>query len=279
MAQASNMEKPPLPEDDKGPRADASLEDGRRMSIINASGHRQELERNFGLFSICSMAITTGNTWVALGGTIVVAIYNGGPPGVIYELIAASVFYWFIAASIAELASAIPSAGGVYHWASITAGRYGRVCGFFAGWWNFLAWVFALAATAEIIGALTVSMYAVMHPNFVEERWHVFVAYLICTWVCCAITLFANRALPKIESIGGFLIVVGVLVTIIVCAVMPHVNDQPYATNAFVWRDWVNDTGYTSNGFVFVLGMLNGAFSVGTPDVTSHLAEEIPRYS
>jgi len=59
----------------------------------------------------------------------VVAIYNGGPPGVIYELfvfprcpklrisaymtrIVASVFYWLIAASIAELASAMPSSGG-----------------------------------------------------------------------------------------------------------------------------------------------------------------------
>lgn len=40
------------------------------------------------------------------------AIYNGGPPGVIYEFIVVSVFYWLIAASIAELASAMPSAGG-----------------------------------------------------------------------------------------------------------------------------------------------------------------------
>jgi len=97
--------------------------------LINASGHEQELERNFHLINICGLAVTSGNTWIALGGSIVVAIYNGGPPGVIYELyyfaikifsshllttsrIAASVFYWLIAASIAELASAIPSSGG-----------------------------------------------------------------------------------------------------------------------------------------------------------------------
>jgi choline transport protein len=28
---------------------------------------------------------------------------------------------------------------------------------------------------------------------------------------------------------------------------------------------------------VFFLGMLNGAFAVGTPDVITHLAEEIPQ--
>ena len=105
-----------------------------------------------------------------------------------------------------------------------------------------------------------------------------FVAYLICIWVCCLIVLFANRALPTIESLGGFLVIAGVLITIVVCAVMPHVNHQPYASNAFVWSEWQKETGYLSNGLVFCLGMLNGAFAVGTPDVITHLAEEIPRY-
>ena len=42
-----------------------------------------------------------------------------------------------------------------------------------------------------------------------------------------------------------------------------------------MWVDWTANIGYP-NGFVFVTGMLNGAYSVGTPDITSHLAEEIP---
>jgi choline transport protein len=212
--------------------------------------------------------------------------------------IAVSVFYWFVAASIAELASAIPSAGGgesdayilkhgrlpeptnalatVYHWASVTAGRYGRMCGYFAGWWNFFAWIFGLAALAQIVGAQTVSMYALMHPGFVIDRWHVFVAYLVANWVCCLACLFANKLLPAVQRAGGFLIVAGVSITIIVCAVLPSVNDQPYASTDFVWRQWANSTGYSMDGFVFCLGMLTGAFAVGTPDVITHMAEEIP---
>ena len=241
--------------------------------VINASGHKQELDRNFSFLAICGLAVTCGNVWVALGGSVTVAIYNGGPPGVLYEFIVVSFFYWLVAASIAELASAMPSSGGVYHWASITAGRYGRVCGWFAGWWNFLAWVFATAATTEIIGAQAVSMYAAFHPAFVTHRWHVFVAYMIVTWLSCSCVLFANWILPLLEQGGAFLIVAGVFITIIVCASMSPIH----ATNAFVWSDWTNATGYSSNGFVFLLGMLNGAYSVGTPDVVTHLAEEIPR--
>jgi choline transport protein len=39
--------------------------------VFNASGHKQELERQFSLLSICSIGITTGNVWAALGGSIV----------------------------------------------------------------------------------------------------------------------------------------------------------------------------------------------------------------
>ncbi len=58
---------------------------------------------------------------------------------------------------------------------------------------------------------------------------------------------------------------------------MPGRGGRPgHASNAFVWTEWTSEgLGYPA-GFVFVAGMLNGAYSVGTPDVTSHLAEEIP---
>jgi hypothetical protein len=38
---------------------------------INASGHVQELDKNFNIWSIVSVAIVTGNTWAGLAGTIV----------------------------------------------------------------------------------------------------------------------------------------------------------------------------------------------------------------
>ncbi|OQE40974.1 hypothetical protein PENCOP_c005G01615 [Penicillium coprophilum] len=248
--------------------------------LVNASGHRQELERNFGLISICAVAVTTGNTWIAQGGSVVVALSNGGLAGTIYEFIAVSICYWLVAASIAELASGMPSASGVYHWATITAGnKYGRVCGFYAGWWNCLAWILGAASMSLILAQQTVAMYALMHPGFAPSQWNVFVSFLLCTWTCCCIVLFMNRFLPYIGNLGMFFILAGVFVTIVVCAVMPHVNGSGYATDKLVWATWENGTGYSQQGFVFVAGMLNGAYSVGTPDCSSHLAEEIPKPS
>ena len=49
--------------------------------IVNASGHVQELERNFSLISLASVGLVVGCVWPAVGGSILVALYNGGPPG------------------------------------------------------------------------------------------------------------------------------------------------------------------------------------------------------
>lgn len=133
---------------DHSPPEVGTIEDGDQ---VNASGHVQELDRNFNLLSAAGVGLVVGNVWPAVGGSILVAIFNGGPPGVIWEFIVVSVFYWIVAASIAELASAIPSSGGVYHWASVTPGkRWGRMIGFFTGYWNWLAWVFGAASMSFI---------------------------------------------------------------------------------------------------------------------------------
>ncbi|PSN66589.1 amino acid transporter [Corynespora cassiicola Philippines] len=245
--------------------------------VLNASGHKQELERQFSLLSICSIGITTGNVWAALGGSIVIALYNGGPAGVIYEFIAISIFYWMIASCIAEMASAIPSSAGVYHWATVTGGRFGKPLGFFAGWWNFFGWIFGTASMSSILANQVISMYGLFHADYAYERWHVFIAYLIITWICCFIVMFANRALPTLTNVGLFLILAGCFVTIMVCAIMPSQTGKGYASTDFVWRQWQNQTGWSSDGFVFCAGMLNGAYAVGTPDCVSHLAEELPR--
>jgi choline transport protein len=62
MAAAEVPEKVPSAESSSRPPSD---------ELINASGHRQELERNFSLLSICGVAVTTGNTWIAQGGSVV----------------------------------------------------------------------------------------------------------------------------------------------------------------------------------------------------------------
>lgn len=42
--------------------------------VVNASGHRDQLNRQYGLLSICGLALTIDNAWVALGGSLTISI-------------------------------------------------------------------------------------------------------------------------------------------------------------------------------------------------------------
>ncbi|KAJ5666161.1 uncharacterized protein N7477_008609 [Penicillium maclennaniae] len=205
---------------------------------LNHGSQTPVLAKTFNLLSACTTGMTTGNVWAVLGGGIVTSLYNGGPPRAIYEFTLVALLYCPIAASIAELSSAVPTSGGVYHWATLTAGpRYGRICGWFAGWLNGLAWAFAIC-----------------------ERWHVFICYLITA----AQTRLILHRCKSSDHFDGL-------------CYHPSRDGAGYASSSFVWKDWKNMTGFSSQGFTFLAGMLNGAFGVGAVDAVTHLSEEIPQ--
>ncbi len=155
--------------------------------------------------------------------------------------------------------------------------RYGRVIGYYAGYWNFFGWMLGTASLSAIVGNICVQMYGVTHPEYTSKPWHIFLGYIITLWTSCLFVCYANRLLPYFNTIGIFFIIAGGFITIVVCATLPGQGGRPgHASGAFVWKDWVADLGYP-DGFVFLAGMLNGAYAIGTPDLVCHLAEEIPR--
>ncbi|KAF2972171.1 hypothetical protein GQX73_g1403 [Xylaria multiplex] len=220
---------------------------------INAAGYKDQLKRQYGFWDIVGIALTVDNAWAALGSSISVSILNGGPPGLIYGLIVALFWYSFIGLSLAELASSVPTAGGVYHWATIAGGPPSLV---------------------QITANVSVQLYAVYHQGtYVQKAWHVYVTYVALLWLSTLFVIFANRLVPYTQTLGMFFVIVGGVVTIIVIAAMP----KTHASNHFVWGSF-NENNLTGweGGVAFLLGVLNGAFTIGTPDAITHIAEELP---
>ncbi|QIX01415.1 hypothetical protein AMS68_006932 [Peltaster fructicola] len=265
--------------DDKGRSPYSQSADTSVVDVdINTSGHVQELDRTFGFWSICALGVVTDNAWGAGSGTLVVAFYNGGGPGVLYGLITATFFYGFIAACLAELASSMPTSANVYHWASVTAGpKYGRVTSFFAGWWNCLAWTFGTAAPCALGANAVIALWSIWHPEFEPERWQLFIVYLGIVFVVSSMILFGQPILARASTFFGATCMILLIVSFLTIVVMISNNGSGYASNYSVWQDFQNLTGWDSPGLVFLMGVLNGAFTIGTPDGACHMCEEVPR--
>lgn len=189
---------------------------------------------------------------------------------VLYGLILVSVFYTTISASLAELASSMPSAGGVYYWSSVLSRSRGRTAGFFTGYLNACAWLLSASSMSSMLGNEGVAMYLLKYPTVKWQSWQVFIVFQIVNWTCCAIVCFGNRFIPLLNRIALTLSMCGLITTVVVLTVMP----KQHASSAQVWTEYHNNTGGWSDGVCFMTGLLNAAFAVGVPDCISHLSEE-----
>lgn len=66
------MEEKKQLESDSPPKSDDDVQVGETI-LVNTSGHVQELDRSFGLLSLCSIGIMSDNAWGAGGGSLVVS--------------------------------------------------------------------------------------------------------------------------------------------------------------------------------------------------------------
>lgn len=112
-------------------------------------------------------------------------------------------FFLFIALSMAELTSAMPTAAGVYHWSAALAGpKYSRPVGFITGYFNMLGWTLGLASLYSVAGLEVTGLYQLYHPEYNPQPWHVFVVFVVLNWSFAAFIQFGNKILPYYTKIG-----------------------------------------------------------------------------
>lgn len=84
-------------------------------------GLEPKMQKNIGAFAILCSGFNICNSWVGLAATLVIGIEQGGSVTVLYGMLITLVALGCSAATLAELASVYPTAGGQYHWTSILA--------------------------------------------------------------------------------------------------------------------------------------------------------------
>ena len=101
--------------------------------LLASLGYKQELNRSWSGFSNFAISFSVISILSGCFTTFSQAWNNGGPLAISIGWPLISVFILMIGLSMAELASAYPTSGGIYWWASKLGGPK---AGFFAGWLN-----------------------------------------------------------------------------------------------------------------------------------------------
>ena len=180
-------------------------------------GKKPELRRDFHFFSIWGFAVILGCSWEYVFINGVLSLPNGGTAGSVWVFLIACVGMFFVALSMAEMASIAPTAGGQYHWCSeLSPPNCQKFLSYTVGYLCVLGWHASLAGTCYASGQQIQAIIVLARSDYQIQNWQT----AMLAWAVVLLAVFANtvliRKLPAIEKAFMCLHVLGFFAFIIV---------------------------------------------------------------
>lgn len=222
-------------------------------------GYRQELRRGLGGFqnfalSFSVISILTGAVQLYGHG-----LNWGGPLVMTVGWPLVATFTLFIAFSLAELSSAFPTAGALYHWASVLGGPG---AGWATAWLNTLG---QFAITATIDYGLAEFLCPLM--GLEASRTHVLAVFAVVLVSHGVLNHVGVKAVSVLNTVSAWYHVAGVaLLVVAVAALAPH---QPLS---FLLTRHTPEGSSALHGFLVAL--LQAGWTFTGYDASAHAAEE-----
>ena len=102
--------------------------------------------------------------------------------------------------------------------------------------------------------------------------WHVFVGYQVINIFSFLFNCY-GRLLPSVATTTLYTSLISFFVILIVVPAKAPTHQHA----RFVFANFVNNTGWKSNGIAFIVGLVNTNWSFACLDCATHMAEEIAR--
>lgn len=256
-------------QDDSGTKV---LQNESEESVLADLGYEQQLDRRLSQFS--NFAVSFSIISILTGGVNSVAqVTSGvGGAGIGIGWPLGCMLSGLFAVGIAQISSSFPTAGGLYHWATILGNRF---IGWLTAWLNVIGLVTALASINAgawnfFIGAFGKTL------NIPDSPYIPITAVALMTFGQAAINARGIRLTSKLTDMTGYLL----LVTTVVASIALLVVSGPLQIER-LWQ-FTNFTGpaggdvwpKVSLEWAFLLGLLLPIYTITGYDGSAHTSEE-----
>ena len=244
--------------------------------VLHRLGYAQELFRAMGGFQNFAISFTIISILAGCLTSYVIAYGQGGPVAVTWGWLLVGLMSTLVALAMAEIASAYPTAGGLYYWAS-KLGSPGW--GWFTGWFNLVG---QIAVTAAIGYGLAIFGTALLNYwfDYPNDKEYVYLTYAVVLLVALVLNLMKVTVTAMLNTISAYWHMIGVGVVVLVLLLVP----DDHRSFGSIFTDTVNATGWGGEGatgfgsivfwYVFLTGLLMAQYTITGFDASAHVAEE-----
>jgi amino acid transporter len=278
------------------------------MKRLHGLGYAQELFRAMGGFSNFAISFTIISI---LSGCVTLFYLIPSTAGFAAASIGwplVTVFVVIVALGMAELASAYPTAGGLYYWSSKLGfrGRGGPAWGWYTGWFNLIG---QIGITAGIAYGASVTLDVLLHAWFPgipatpgsvagidpATQWTTLLIYAIILALVAMLNIFGVRLVALLNDVSVWWHIVGVIL-IVVGVVGATIAAQQFNPGAGGVAPAVQVTGHAVHGlnsgstlfsvnsvfnltgfpiwYAFLLSLLLAQYTYTGYDASAHMTEE-----
>jgi amino acid transporter len=244
------------------------------LGRLRALGYRQELARRLGTFS--NFALSFSIICILAGGItsfhLGLCSVGGASIGLAWPLVV--LIALSVAATMGHLASAFPTAGGLYHWAAFLGGRG---WGWTTAWLNLAGLVTVLAAIN--VGTFRFALGALLRSPLSPQAE--FLAQAICVGLITVSQASINHIgislTAKLTDFSGYwILIISLVLTVSLLAFAPGFEPARLVT----FENYSGTAGggvwpaTQQLGLLFALGALLPAYTITGFDASAHAAEE-----
>lgn len=243
------------------------------MQVLHSMGYAQELERRMSQFSnfavsfsiICILSGGINSLAQATSGAGGAAIGIGWPLGCFISLV--------FAVAMAQIGSAYPTAGGLYHWGSILGNRF---TGWLTAWFNLLGLVTVLGAINVGTYYFFMGAFGTTYLGLVDTTMTRIVFLVIITGLQALVNHMGIGLTAKLTDFSGYLIFATAIVLAAVCLLAAPSYDF---ARLFTFANFSGEAGgnvwpANSGLWVFLLGLLLPIYTITGYDASAHTSEE-----
>jgi amino acid transporter len=233
----------------------------RDSEVLHRFGYAQQLLRDMGGFS--NFAISFSIISILTGAVTLygVGLNAGGPVvmGIGWPLV--TFFVLFVAASLAELASAIPTSGALYHWASLLGGS---AWGWMTAWLNLIGLVATIAGIDYGCAQFMTPLIGL--PDTPASYMAVFAFLLLSHAILNHIGI---RTVARLNDFSAIYHVAGVAIVVIALAFF-----APRRPISFLFTETFTSLKDQPYWFAFLGGLLQAQWTYTGYDASAHTIEE-----
>ncbi|KAF8875726.1 APC amino acid permease [Gymnopilus junonius] len=242
-------------------------------ALLAALGYKQEFKRAFKPLEVFGIAFSIIGLLPSIASVLFYALPNGGGPAMVWGWLVASIFILLVGISMAELASAAPTSGGLYFWTySLASPKWRSVLCWTVGYSNTIGSIASVASidwgcAIQIMAAVTIGSGGSFSPTS-AQLFGLYAAIVLSHAVICC---FGTAVLARLQTVY---VILNVLLCLAIIIALPAATPSEFKNSAKValW-DFYNVNGWP-NGYAFILSFLAPLWTICSFDSSVHISEE-----